>query len=469
MASLNPSAQSAALRERRAAGWERLRAGSAFLCATVWLMLAAASGQPAWGQELPAENLWDTGFSPPQPAASPSDHEPTPEPPPPKFHLRGRIDADFIFADQSAANQATFGNLNDAIGLRRARIGAEGHLSPESRYVAEIDLATGYVIIRDLYFAHGNVKERGEWKFGHMREPFSLEGGTSANSFAFMERSPINTLDPARNWGVGQVRAFAGERQTFAWGVFQAGSDASDLEFGPGSNAAFTAKWTGLAWYENHGRDLMHFGVAISERIPTDGIVTINEQPQSPLLDFGDSSSSPFIPKLKIPASFEQLINLQWAYVHESFWAQAEWYGSYIDQNGGGPVFFHGSYLDVGYFLTGEQRKYLTTGGVFGPVSVKRPVVSHFSSKNHAEELGHGAWEATCRFSYLDFIDKDTPGGSTPGQPVGVRMPLATFGMNWYLADRLRLMFNYSYAVPQEATSGASSVSVFSMRIATFW
>ena len=41
-----------------------------------------------------------------------------------------------------------------------------------------------------------------EVRLGHYREPFSLEGGTSANFYAFMERSPINDLDPARSWGV---------------------------------------------------------------------------------------------------------------------------------------------------------------------------------------------------------------------------------------------------------------------------
>lgn len=386
----------------------------------------------------------------------------------PVFRLRGRIDNDFIWSDQNTANRREFGDLGETAGLRRARIGAEGHLSPTSRYVGEIDLATGDVIIRDLYFGLGNVRELGEFKFGHMREPFSLEGGTSANSFAFLERSPINVLDPARNWGVGYTRCSQEEMWTFSGGVFAAGTDPNDLLYGPGSTTGFTAKWTALAWYENHGRQLMHFGLVLSERIAENGIIAINQKPQSPLLNFSDSSTSPFIPKLLIPASFQQLVNLQWACVHESFWTQAEWYGTLIDQIGGGPVFFRGSHIDVGYFLTGEQRSYLTTAGVFGPVSVHRPLVSRFSSKSRSEELGYGALEATLRFSYLDFIDRDTPGG-VPGQTVGVRMPMATVGVNWYLADRLRVMFNYSYAVPQEATAGASCVSIFSMRLATFW
>jgi phosphate-selective porin OprO/OprP len=382
--------------------------------------------------------------------------------------LRGRIDTDFLWSDQSAKNADTFGELGDTVGLRRARIGAEGHLSPESRYVGEIDLATGSIVVRDLYFGRGNVAEGGEFRYGHMREPFSLEGATSANSFAFMERSPINVLDPARNWGIAYTRSSRDEMLLFSGGVFAAGTDSSDLQFGQTSTTDFTFKGTGLAYYENEGRQLMHWGVVLSERLPNQGFVAINEQPQTPLLDLSDSSTSPFIPKLKIPASFQQLANVQWACVHNSFWAQAEWYGTVIDQIGGGPVFFHGSYLDLGYFLTGEHRSYQKSTGSFGLVSVRRPLISQFSSKSHEEQLGYGAIETVFRASYLDLVDGDTPGGA-PGQTVGVQMPLATIGVNWYLADRLRLMFNYSYAVPDEATTGASSVSIFGMRLGMFW
>lgn len=64
------------------------------------------------------------------------------------FKLRGRVDTDAIWSSQSAANTATFGDLADVVGLRRARIGAEGELREARRYVAEIDLATGFVVPR---------------------------------------------------------------------------------------------------------------------------------------------------------------------------------------------------------------------------------------------------------------------------------------------------------------------------------
>src|SRR5262249_8299239 len=68
--------------------------------------------------------------------------------------LRGRVDTDAIWSSQSPANEATFGDLGDVVGLRRARIGAEGEIC-SGRYVWEIDMAPGVVVPRDIYFACG--------------------------------------------------------------------------------------------------------------------------------------------------------------------------------------------------------------------------------------------------------------------------------------------------------------------------
>lgn len=384
------------------------------------------------------------------------------------FRLRGRIDTDAIWTSQRAANRATFGDLSDVVGLRRARIGTEGNLTPDSRYIAEIDLASGNIVVRDLFVGWGQIPETGEFRLGHMREPFSLEGGTSGNTLSFMERSPINNLDPARNWGLGYFRCSGAQDSTIALGIYQSGTDSSDLQGGDGSDTAATARWTMLPWNECEGEQLMHVGFALSARIPDRGVVVINQRPSSPLLDLGDSSASPFVPTIRIPSHFQQLFNAQWAFVDGPFWAQAEWYGSLIDQRGGDPIFLHGSYVDVGYFLTGEHRGYQTQNGTFGRIKVERPVVGGFSSHQHSDSLGLGAWELTARFAYLDFFDPDTPVGPQ-GQAIGVKLSQATFGVNWYLADRLRLMFNYTYAVPNEINTGTSSASVFSSRLAMFW
>ena len=149
-----------------------------------------------------------------------------------------------------------------------------------------------------------------------------------------------------------------------------------------------------------------------------------------------------------------------------SWWLQAEWYGSWIDQVGGGPVFFHGLYVSGGDFLTGEHRPYQAAAGGFGPVKVNRPV--YCRRCDSACETGYGAWELAARFAYVDLQDPDTPPGPG-GQLVGIQLPEFTFGVNWYLTDNVRLMGNYSLALPNEPNTGPSTAHLFAMRIGVFW
>ncbi|MFN0199586.1 MAG: OprO/OprP family phosphate-selective porin [Planctomycetaceae bacterium] len=356
--------------------------------------------------------------------------------------------------------------MGNTIGLRRARIGVEGGIGNDGRYVAEIDLAPGTVVPRDVYFGYGHWQESGETQIGHFREPFSLEGGTSARYFPFMERSPVNLLDPARNWGVGLFRETLDSSSSLAFGVFQSGVDSGDFVGGDGSTLDFTGRLTTALVNESDGETLLHLGFALSERVPESGAIIINQQPRSSLLDLEDSSTSPFVPEIYIPANFQQLLNLQFAAANGPLWTQAEWYGSLIDQTGGGMVYFQGCHIDCGYFITGEHRNYDTTNGTLEKIRVHRPWIR--GPADCDQPRGWGAWELTARIAFLDFFDADTPLGPG-GLPIGIQLTQSTFGMNWYLSDRVRLMFNYSYIVPNEINSGTSTANNFATRLAVFW
>ena len=52
---------------------------------------------------------------------------------------------------------------------------------------------------------------------------------------------------------------------------------------------------------------------------------------------------------------------------------------------------------------------------------------------------------------------------------MGITLAQPTFGLNWYLADHVRLMFNYTLAVPDEPNTGSSTASIFAMRLGVFW
>jgi len=405
-------------------------------------------------------------------------HPPAAKPPDPKplwprtyefapeytLRLRGRIDADAIWVEQSAANEAAFGDIADVVGLRRAWVGIDGEWGGDRRYQLEIDLASGTPEPRDVFVAKGVRKDDGEYRLGHFREPFSLEGGTSARFIPFMERSAINMLDPGRSWGTGYFREF--ENSTLAIGAFHDGTGPANIETGPGSTFDFTGRWTMCPINEGEGRDLLHVGVSLSEMVPEDGTIVIKKRPQSSLLEFGDSSSSVFVSRVVLDATFQQVANLQLLRASGPFWAQAEWYGTWIDQTTAGTVYYNGCYVAAGYFLTGEHRRYDSGNGTLGAIRVNRPWLRGAVAENRP--YGYGAWEVAARFAYLDFVDADTP-LTANGQPQGVRLPQMTYGVNWYLSDRVRLMFNYQYDMPDEINTGTSTANTFSTRLAVFW
>jgi len=382
----------------------------------------------------------------------------------PQLELVGRLDTDFIGTAQSADNAATFGELGDVVGIRRAWIGAEGHLE-FGRYVSVIDLASGDVVIRDLFIGIGNAQET-EYRFGHYLEPYSQEVNTASFTLPFMECSVGSILAPARNWGASLCRLGSSDSIAATLGVFQAGSDPNDFERGPGSTLGVTGRFTAAPVNRCEGEHLVHMGMALSARLPEEGTVIVNQQPQNPLLDFGDVASSPFIPQIEIPAGYQQLSNLQFAAGNGPYWTHCEWYGSWIDQLGGPPVFFHGFYVSCGWFLTGEHRPYQEASGSLGPVKVSRPVYCRHTDEDC--ELGLGAWELAARFALLDLQDRDTQPGPG-GQAIGIALPQFTLGLNWYLTDHVRLMGNYSCALPDEPNTGTSVAHLFGMRIGVFW
>jgi phosphate-selective porin OprO/OprP len=426
-----------------------------------------ASAAPTWTEAL-------TALSAPSP--------PTPECPPvrsnplaerlgltPTIELRGRIEADAVIASQSTSSKALIGDLQNGYGFRRARLGAQGNIGTSARWVAEIDFANGNFRPRDLFVGLTALPGVRELRVGYFREPFSLEGATSSRFITFMERSPLNQLDPARDWGVAGYWWPGSERTTFAVGAFRDGTTSGGFSGGDGGNWALTTRLTGLPVYEDSEGvfRLVHIGGAFSNRIPVNGVVSYVPAPQSNVLDVSDSPASPFLPTINIPASRQQLYNLQAATVFGPLSVQGEWFATAVQQKGDGAVFLHGFYVDASYVLTGEHRGYDRREGGFSRVSVRRPLVRTAG----APTTGFGAVELAARFAVADFVSGNLPPSNGPLalSPNGALLYQTTLGLNWYLNDYTRFMFNYTLAVPDARGAPALPVHLFGVRTAIFW
>jgi phosphate-selective porin OprO/OprP len=95
-----------------------------------------------------------------------------------------------------------------------------------------------------------------------------------------------------------------------------------------------------------------------------------------------------------------------------------------------GTVFYHGGYVEVLYFLTGEYQEYVKREGVFGRVVP----LNNYGWKKGEGCNGFGAWQVGVRFSYLDLNDKGIQGGQVYDW---------TVGLNWFLNPNMKVQFNY--------------------------
>ncbi len=352
-----------------------------------------------------------------------------------KLKIGGRIHTDFGFFAEDGTLERRFGDFDDGVTFRRARIEFEGDIRGNLSFKAAYDFAGGDADFRDVFLRFKKVPYAGNLTIGQFKEPFSLEQITSSNNITFMERSLADTLVPARNVGIMAHRTFLSDRVSGAIGVFR---PTDDFGNGQGDHQyAVTGRVTGLPWYEDEGKKLLHVGLAYSHREYEDPL-RFRARPESSLaprlVDTGDMN-----------VDDSDLLGAEIAWVHGPFSMQGEFVQACVDGKGafvGNPDFW-GAYVYASYFLTGEHRPYSKSSGVFGRVVPLR---------NFREDGGWGAWELASRFSTLDLNDGNVRGG---------RLNDFTLGLNWYLNPSVRIMWNYVYT---DASQGGDA-SIFQTRV----
>ncbi len=236
-----------------------------------------------------------------------------------------------------------------------------------------------------------------------------------------MERALPSVFDSVRNFGLAAYGSPLDDRMTWALGVFGDTDDFSRT-FDNDLNFALSGRVTGLPWYADDGRKLVHLGVSASRQF-RDGIdVRFRQRPEAHLaerfLDTGDVLSDGNI-----------LLAAEAALVYGPLSIQAEYKPAWIEQRFGDIAYMQGAYGFASWFLTGEHRPYDKKKGVF-----KRLVPNNPFNPTKGQ---WGAWELAVRYSFLDLVSAGIDGG---------REANVTGGVNWYLYGNVRLTANYVYA-----------------------
>lgn len=340
-----------------------------------------------------------------------------------KFQIGGYLQTDWAYTTGDKKVEAKFGKSSSGTEFRRARVSMAGSLYEAVEYKIEYDFATGAAKILDGYLQVNNLPWVGSARIGHTKEPFGLNQLLSDKHDSFMEAPSMqDTFIPKRNLGILIQNTAFDKRMTWALGGFR---QSDDVGKGFGSDAMYnlTGRLTGLPWYEEQGRKLVHLGLSYSHRFRNNDPTRFSVRPEVHLAPV-------FVDTGNIVSDGINLINPELAVVYGPFSFQAEYTKAMVEmpKGKGKGLDFSGYYMEASYFLTGENRTYKPAAGTFGPTSPMHNFDGH----------GHwGAFEIATRYSALDLNDQKVRGGRLYG---------ITTGVNWYLNPSVRLMANYNMA-----------------------
>lgn len=364
-----------------------------------------------------------------------------------QLKIGGRILYDVGFFRQDSELENVVGDEQDGTGFRAARIRLQGKLWENIQFQAEYDFAgesgEDTPKFQDVFVQYNNIPYGGgrgfDFRVGHFREPFGLEELTPIPYRTFVERSLSNVFVPGRNAGIQVSDALFGEpkqeRLTYQLGVFKETDDwPSSNDSDEDRGYIITGRVTGLPYYQDEGRKLVHVGLAYSHRNPDGARVNYGLRPESRLALFRtiDPDRLPVGFRLRdARADDVDLFGGELAGVWGPFSVQAEYVHSSVDTTFGGNVDVGGYYVQASYFLTGEHRPYRNDRGIFDRVKPNR----NFGFK---AADGYGAWEIAARYSNVDLNDGPIRGGEHQSY---------TLGVNWYLNPNTEVQLNYVHNV----------------------
>ena len=261
--------------------------------------------------------------------------------------------------------------------LRRLRLNLSGTISRAVEFKTDFDFANAREI-KDQWIRFPGVPVLERFRFGHQKEPFSLEEQTSSNHITFMETAlPTEAFAPGRNFGIRYDDAAPDLRTTWAGGVFWSTSsysntaEAKDSLTNPeGINV--TARLTHLLRYENNGKDMLHLGLGSSHQFhytaeDASG-VKLGAHPETRLTTRKLVGTVPF------SIDNSELFNAEFAMVEGPFSFQSECCLDFTQSEE--DHFFWGFYLYASGFLTGESPKYNRSKAVFTGVDMNHLVSS---------------------------------------------------------------------------------------------
>jgi phosphate-selective porin OprO/OprP len=335
----------------------------------------------------------------------------------------------------------------DRIGIRRLRFGAEGDLPGNMLYRLDMEFSGGDDSqFRDVYLGWRELPVFHELLIGNQKRPYGLDHINSSRYNVFMERPAVieafnqdNRRLGIQSWGHTEDLGWNWRYGVFNQRIVQDEGDYVSDHWQP----EVAARLSNTLWWDeaSAGRGYIHLAIAgsyantdqnaLTENYADSGIseARFRSRPEARSENrWLDTGVIPGADDFQLLA-FESVVNLgPWQLVGEQ---QTIW----VNRVGAEPLRFHGAYVYLSYFLTGEHVPW---DRETGQLDRAIPFENFFlvNTCNSGVAGGMGAWQIAVRGSYLDAADEDIQGGD--GQAV-------TAALNWYWTPYAKWQFNYIY------------------------
>lgn len=373
----------------------------------------------------------------------------------PNHKFGGRMFFDNIMMDDMAGPGGAVDAQDNFTGFDTIRIGVTGNIFENLKYSVEFEFEGGETDYKDIYAEFQELPWVGHVRVGHFKEPFGLEELVSSRYDTFMEQTVATANHaPTRNMGL-MMYDYVGDNENLSWfaGVFRGSSlDNAQGRGGAGgglgdvNDVAATGRVVWLPYYDETtpGRCLFHVELGVStRRVGENDDVGGNGQLEGFLeLDSRDGPIDAFLPAF---TEFN-IYGTELAWMRGPLHIANEFF--YLDANNGANNW--ATYIEAGYFLSGENRGYSRSSKAFGRV---KPYENFFAVRTASGVCrGWGAWQDVGRVSYSDLTDTALSGDL--GEQTNY-----TAGLNWHLNPYSRVMFNYVHAESDVTRGGTLGCS----------
>lgn len=357
----------------------------------------------------------------------------------------------------------------DGIDFRRARFRMDGTMYENIEFAAEYDfinsnnyssgsaatapgifpqnpLPSAVTAPTDLWWTFTHLPVIGNIRVGNQKEAIGFEHLVSSRFLPFMERSynqdtfyggSFNGFIP----GISMFNTMWENRGSWNIGVYKPAINVFSYN-NITNDYAVTGRVTALPWYVDEGRGLLHLGFSASDRSGYNGVYRYRTR---------DAIRSGISATWPVPAdtgniliSRQQWLNTEVAGVYGPWTLQSEYLVDFsqdvqtVNSTTGvagpnlGTAVYHGGYIQLLCFLTGENDRYSFERAAFDRVV---PFENFFLMPGeHGNAFGKGAWQVGARYDYLNLNSAGLNGGILNN---------LTAGVNWFLNPNMKVQFNY--------------------------